>query len=51
MHISKMNFRSPVPRHFCARKFDLDDSVGQGIDEVASTMVDLQILEAWQLFD
>lgn len=51
MHISKMKFRSPVPHHFRPRKFDLDDCVGQGIDELASTMVDLQILEAWQLFD
>lgn len=51
MHISKMKFRSPVPHQFHPRKFDLDDCVGQGIDELASTMVDLQILEAWQLFD
>ncbi|KAF8098172.1 hypothetical protein N665_0272s0038 [Sinapis alba] len=40
VHISKMKFRSPVPHHFRPRKFDLDDSVGQGIDEVASTMAD-----------
>ncbi|XP_013591840.1 PREDICTED: DNA polymerase zeta catalytic subunit isoform X1 [Brassica oleracea var. oleracea] len=36
VHISKMKFRSPVPHQFHARKFDLDDCVGQGIDEVAS---------------
>ncbi|KAG2322148.1 hypothetical protein Bca52824_015361 [Brassica carinata] len=40
VHISKMKFRSPVPHHFRPRKFDLDDCVGQGIDEVASTMAD-----------
>ena len=48
MHISKMKFRSPVPHQFHPRKFDLDDCVGQGIDEVASTKVDRQILEARQ---
>lgn len=47
MHISKMKFRSPVPRHFLPRRFDLDDHVGQGIDEVGVTKVDLQFLEAW----
>ncbi|XP_048591885.1 DNA polymerase zeta catalytic subunit-like isoform X1 [Brassica napus] len=37
VHISKMKFRSPVPHQFHPRKFDLDDCVGQGIDEMAST--------------
>ncbi|CAG7903832.1 unnamed protein product [Brassica rapa] len=40
VHISKMKFRSPVPHQFHPRKFDLDDCVGQGIDEVASTKAD-----------
>ncbi|KAL1216430.1 DNA polymerase zeta catalytic subunit [Cardamine amara subsp. amara] len=37
VHISKMKFRSPVPHHFLPRRFDLDDHVGQGNDEVGST--------------
>ncbi|CAA7058420.1 unnamed protein product [Microthlaspi erraticum] len=40
VHISKMKFRSPVPRHFRPRRFDMDDCVGKGIDEVASTKAD-----------
>ncbi|CAF2062420.1 unnamed protein product [Brassica oleracea var. botrytis] len=40
VHISKMKFRSPVPHQFHPRKFDLDDCVGQGIDEVASIKAD-----------
>ncbi|XP_024014051.1 DNA polymerase zeta catalytic subunit isoform X2 [Eutrema salsugineum] len=38
VHISKMKFRSPVPHHFRPRRFDLDECVGQGIDEMASSM-------------
>ncbi|EOA33539.1 hypothetical protein CARUB_v10019649mg [Capsella rubella] len=37
VHISKMKFRSPVPRHFLPRRFDLDDCAGKKIDKVAMT--------------